>query len=87
MIYNIGPLNRYISKRFASIVGTELQLTFWKVPSQWSNAGNHEYCGRGHRTRYIPQGVPNAPTKLRKRDQTDTKKLKKTVSYKEGFHI
>ncbi|VEL11501.1 unnamed protein product, partial [Protopolystoma xenopodis] len=52
--------------------------TFGNVPSQWCNAGNHGYYGRGHRTRYVPQGLPDAPTKLRKQVRTNTIKLKET---------
>ncbi|VEL11004.1 unnamed protein product [Protopolystoma xenopodis] len=33
--------------------------TFGNFSSRWSNAGNHEYYGRGHRTLYIPQGRTN----------------------------
>ncbi|VEL35891.1 unnamed protein product [Protopolystoma xenopodis] len=31
--------------------------TFGNVPSQWSNAGNHEYYARRHETRYVPPGL------------------------------
>ncbi|VEL33454.1 unnamed protein product [Protopolystoma xenopodis] len=46
--------------------------TFKNVPGQWPNAGNHKYYGRGHRTRYVPLGLPDAPIKLRKRGPTNT---------------
>ncbi|VEL17179.1 unnamed protein product [Protopolystoma xenopodis] len=45
--------------------------TLENVPSQYSNAQNHEYCGRGHGTRYVPQGLPETPTKLWKPGRTD----------------
>ncbi|VEL11304.1 unnamed protein product [Protopolystoma xenopodis] len=31
--------------------------TFGNVPSQWSNAGNHECYGIEHGSRYISQGL------------------------------
>ncbi|VEL08052.1 unnamed protein product [Protopolystoma xenopodis] len=46
--------------------------TYGHVPSQWCDAGNHEYYGRGHKTRYVSPGLPDAPTKLRKQDRTNS---------------
>ncbi|VEL41822.1 unnamed protein product [Protopolystoma xenopodis] len=58
------PLTWYIHKRFAIIVSERLTMApltdaadydagemFGNVPSQWSNAGNHEYYDIEHRTR------------------------------------
>ncbi|VEL26706.1 unnamed protein product [Protopolystoma xenopodis] len=50
------------------------------VPSQWCNGGTHEYYGGGHWTRYVPQGLLDAPTKLRKQDRANTIKLKETAA-------
>ncbi|VEL32688.1 unnamed protein product [Protopolystoma xenopodis] len=36
---------------------------FGNVLSQWADAENYKYYGRVHRTRYVPQGPPDAPTK------------------------
>ncbi|VEL40175.1 unnamed protein product [Protopolystoma xenopodis] len=46
--------------------------TFRDVPSQWSNAGNHEFYGRRHENRYVPQSLPDAPTKLQKQALANT---------------
>ncbi|VEL12198.1 unnamed protein product [Protopolystoma xenopodis] len=54
--------------------------TFANVPGRWSNAGNREYSGRGHGTRYVPQGDSEAPTKLPKRGRTNTVQLKETTT-------
>ncbi|VEL16824.1 unnamed protein product, partial [Protopolystoma xenopodis] len=48
--------------------------------SQWSDAGNHEYYGRGHRTKYALQGLSDAATKFLKQGQTNTIELKETSS-------
>ncbi|VEL36523.1 unnamed protein product [Protopolystoma xenopodis] len=56
--------------------------TFGNVPNQWSNGVNHEYYGRGQVTMYVPQGLPDAPTRLRKQDRTLTIKLKETATKK-----
>ncbi|VEL22062.1 unnamed protein product [Protopolystoma xenopodis] len=50
------------------------------MPLKWSIVGNHEYSGRGHGTRYVPQGLPEAPTKLRKHGRTNTVKLKESAT-------
>ncbi|VEL07296.1 unnamed protein product [Protopolystoma xenopodis] len=49
---------------------------FGNVPSQWSDAGNQEYYGRGLITRHVPQGLAGIPSKLRKRGQINIIKLK-----------
>ncbi|VEL32656.1 unnamed protein product [Protopolystoma xenopodis] len=35
--------------------------TFGNIPSRLSNVANHEEPGRGHGTRYVPHGLPDAP--------------------------
>ncbi|VEL32988.1 unnamed protein product [Protopolystoma xenopodis] len=44
--------------------------TIGNVPGQRSNAENHEYYARGYGTRYVPQGISDAPTELRKQGRT-----------------
>ncbi|VEL34420.1 unnamed protein product [Protopolystoma xenopodis] len=45
--------------------------TIGNVPSQWCDAGNHEYHVRGHGTRYVLLGLHYAPTNLRNRRLTN----------------
>ncbi|VEL38705.1 unnamed protein product [Protopolystoma xenopodis] len=40
--------------------------TFGNIPSQWSDAGYHEYDGRRRMTKYVQQGLFNVPNKVRK---------------------
>ncbi|VEL37717.1 unnamed protein product [Protopolystoma xenopodis] len=50
------------------------------IASHWSDAENHDYYGRGSGNSYVQQGLPDAPTKSRKRSQANTTKLKESAT-------
>ncbi|VEL06853.1 unnamed protein product [Protopolystoma xenopodis] len=54
--------------------------TFGIALSKKSDARNHEYYGKGDRTRHVSKCLPDAPNNLRKRARTRTIKLKETVT-------
>ncbi|VEL26135.1 unnamed protein product [Protopolystoma xenopodis] len=63
--------------------------TFGNVPRPWSNVRHHEYYGEGPGTRYVPQGLRDAPNKLRKTRSNQRYKAKIALTTKSccGYQV